>query len=67
VKQRFRDDLREMEALANETLEFMRGIEVHEPVRPIDINALLDVVQSDVMEAGGEVSIIGTAVAPLPG
>jgi signal transduction histidine kinase len=67
VKQRFRDDLLEMEALANETLEFMRGIEVREPVRPIDINALLDVVQADAMEAGGEVSIIGTAVAPLPG
>jgi signal transduction histidine kinase len=67
TKQRFRDDLLEMEALADETLDFMRGIEVQEPVRPIDINALLDVVQSDAMEAGGEVSISGAAVAPLPG
>ncbi|WP_158940846.1 HAMP domain-containing sensor histidine kinase [Burkholderia sp. S171] len=67
LRQRFRADLLEMETLANETLEFMRGIEVREPVRPIDVNALLDVVQSDAMEAGGEISISGAATRPLPG
>jgi len=67
VRAKFTKDLDEMESMVGSTLDFLRGQESGEPVRPVDVMALLESLQSDLAEVGGAVKIEGAAGAPYPG
>jgi signal transduction histidine kinase len=67
MKEKFTKDLDEMESLVGATLDFLHGQESGEPVKPVDIMALLESLQADMAEMGGAVSIGGVAKAPFPG
>ncbi len=64
---RFAKDLGEMEAMVTHTLEYLRDSSARETVAPLDIDALLESLQNDYQETGGEVVIEGAASAPYPG
>jgi signal transduction histidine kinase len=66
-RRRFTRDLDEMESMVGATLDFLRGLETGEAVKPIDVMALLESLQADIAETGGEVTIEGGATAPYPG
>ncbi|MCB5190953.1 HAMP domain-containing protein [Methylobacillus arboreus] len=66
LRDKFRRDLEDMETLISSTVDFMRGVEVHENRHPININAMLQSLQVDAQETGAEVSLYGTA-APIDG
>lgn len=67
TRARFTKDLDEMESMVGATLDFLRGQESGEAVKPVDVMALLESVQADMAEIGGAVSIAGGAPAPYPG
>ncbi|MBI4203420.1 MAG: HAMP domain-containing protein, partial [Betaproteobacteria bacterium] len=67
VKARFVQDLDEMESMVGATLDFLRGLENGEPVKPVDVMALLESLQADMLETGGEVSIQGKSAGPYAG
>jgi signal transduction histidine kinase len=64
---KFTADLQEMEAMVAGALDFLRGMENGEPPRPVDMMALLESLQTDMQESGGEVRITGRTTAPLHG
>jgi signal transduction histidine kinase len=66
-RKRFTRDLDDMESMVGSTLDFLRGLESGEAVKPVDIMALLESLQADLAETGGEVTIKGVAAAPYPG
>lgn len=66
-RKRFTRDLDEMESMVGATLDFLRGLESGEAVKPIDVMALLESLQADLAETGGEVMIEGRAADPYPG
>jgi len=67
LKAKFTKDLDEMESMVGATLDFLRGLENREPVKPVDIMALLESLQADMAEMGGWVRIAGSALKPYPG
>lgn len=67
LQARFAKDLDEMEAMVTHTLEYMRDTTAQQPRQPVDINALLESLQEDYQETGGEVAILGRAAAPYTG
>ncbi len=67
LRARFGRDLDEMEAMVTQTLEYLRDATAREPVQPIDVAALLESLQNDYQETGGEVLIRGGATAPYAG
>jgi signal transduction histidine kinase len=67
LKARFIQDLDEMESMVGATLDFLRGLENGEVIKPVDIMALLESLQADLLETGGEVRIEGKSVVPYPG
>lgn len=62
---RFEADLKEMEAMVSETLDFMRGLGGHEALVPVDLNALLSGLQANQQAMGRQVQVSGQAQAPL--
>jgi signal transduction histidine kinase len=56
-----------MESMVLTTLEFMRGGETAEQVQPVDLTALLESLQADAVELGGQVTLEGSAASPYPG
>lgn len=60
-------DLDEMEMMVNATLDFMRGISNNEERQGIDIMALLESLQEDVLESGRTVEIEGAISEPFFG
>jgi signal transduction histidine kinase len=66
-RHRFTRDLDEMETMVAATLDFLRGLESGEAAKPMDVMALLESLQADLAETGGEVQIEGRAVDPYPG
>jgi signal transduction histidine kinase len=66
LRGKFTRDLEEMEAMVGGTLDFMRGLENEEPVKPVDIMALLESLQADMLEVGGRITIEGAAQRPYP-
>lgn len=64
---RFVQDLDEMESMVGATLDFLRGLESGEAVKPVDVMALLESLQADMLETGGAVSIAGKTTGPYPG
>ncbi len=64
-RQRFESDLKEMEAMVNQTLDFMRGLGGQEARQAVDLNALLAGLAADQRAMGREVQVQGRAQAPL--
>ncbi|HRD96966.1 MAG TPA: ATP-binding protein [Rubrivivax sp.] len=64
-RQRFEADLKEMEAMVSETLDFMRGLGGHEALQPVDLNALAQALQADQQAMGRPVQVQGQAHSPL--
>jgi signal transduction histidine kinase len=67
AKTKFTHDLVEMESMVVATLDFMRGLETGERAQPVDVAALLESLQEDARETGGEVAIEGAAQSPYVG
>ena len=67
LRAKFGNDLQEMEAMVASALDFLRGMDNGEAVRPVDVMALLDSLQADLRETGGAVTIEGRAAGPYPG
>jgi len=67
LRAKFEKDLREMEAMVSDALDFMRGLDPREPQQPLDVMALLESLQADAREVGGKVEIEGAAHAPYLG
>lgn len=65
LRTRFEADLREMEAMVTHTLEFLRGLGGNEPRVPVDVQALLESMQSDNEAMGRTVRIEGQVLSPL--
>jgi signal transduction histidine kinase len=66
-RSRFESDLKEMEAMVSQTLEFMRGQGRHEPRAAVDLDAMLMALQDDNRAMGRELVIEGHARAPYVG
>lgn len=60
-------DLDAMAAMLDATLDYLRGLQSSEAVRPIDINALLASMSEDALVLGRHISIEGRALAPYSG
>ncbi len=67
LRAKFGNDLQEMETMVLSALDFLRGMDNGEPVRPVDVMALLESLQVDLRETGGMVSIEGCAGGPYSG
>jgi signal transduction histidine kinase len=67
TRKRFEADLAEMQAMVQETLDFMRGLGGGEAAQAIDVDALLESLQADQQAMGHEVRIAGRAQAPFTG
>jgi signal transduction histidine kinase len=67
LRSRFTRDLDEMESMVASTLDFLRGLETGEAIKPVDVMALLESLQADMAELGGAVVIEGGAKAPYFG
>lgn len=67
LKKKISQDLAEMEALVHASLEFMKGLETGERPQPVDVMALLESLQADAVELGGQVALQGSAAAPYLG
>lgn len=66
LKRKFTTDLEEMESMVAGTLDFLRGLESGEVVKPVDVMALLESLQADMTEMGRRITIDGTALRPYP-
>lgn len=60
-------DLEAMAAMLDATLDYLRGLQENETVRPIDINALLQSLAADAQLLGRNVAVEGLAAAPYRG
>ncbi len=60
-------DLEAMAQMLDATLDYLRGLQENEVVRPIDINALLYSLAEDSAATGREIAVEGQALAPYPG
>jgi len=67
LKSKIAADLDEMQSMVGGALDFLRGAGSGEPVKPVDMAALLESLQADMQEMGGEVRIEGAALKPFPG
>ena len=59
-------DLSEMESMVSESLDFLRGLHSQEPLRPVDINALLSSLVEDAVDLGQDVGVTGRVSTPYP-
>jgi signal transduction histidine kinase len=67
-RERFEGDLKEMEAMVADTLDFLRGAaEAGQRRQPLDVLALLESLQSDYEAMGRPLAIEGHAEAPYTG
>ena len=64
MQRKFGRDLEEMESMVSATLDFTRGLDHVEPVREVDMMALLESLQADAQELGQRVTVSGQARAP---
>jgi len=67
LRARFEKDLTEMEAMVAGTLDFMHGLGTAEARQPVDVMALIESIQADCEEMGGEVRVEGTVREPYVG
>ncbi len=67
LKVKFSRDLEEMESMVRATLDFLEGSEGGESTMPVDMTALLESLQADLSETGGQVRIEGKPIKPYLG
>lgn len=67
LRDQMASDLESMAAMLDATLDYLRGLQSNEVVRPIDINALLGSMVEDALVIGRVISIEGSALAPYNG
>jgi len=67
LREKFARDLEEMETLVKATLDFLRGFEGGETPKPVDMMALLESLQADLSEMGGQVRLEGQSIKPYYG
>lgn len=66
-RDRLRGDLDEMESMVRSALDAVRGVEVTEPRRGIDLDSMLEGLAEDARDTGQAVVIRGHASAPVSG
>lgn len=66
LRERYSHDLQELEAMVTSTLDFLRGIDNEEPAKPIDVMAMLESLQADLVEAGSQITLEGRTDQPYP-
>ncbi len=67
VREKFNQDLDEMEQMVHATLDFMRGTESGEAQVPVDIVALLEAIQEDMQGLGYRVELKPADLDPYQG
>jgi len=67
LREKFRHELAEMEAMIAATLDVVSGANVEEDRRQVDVDTLVHAVAEDAIEAGGVVEIHGTTTAEIWG
>jgi signal transduction histidine kinase len=67
LRQRFESDLKEMETMVTQALGFMRGLGGDEAPQEVDIDALVDSVESDSEAMGRDVRVEGEARSAYTG
>jgi signal transduction histidine kinase len=67
LRTKFQKDLDDMERMVSETRDVMRGTEVEEQSRPIDVVALIESLQDDAHDAGWRVEIHAAQARPYVG
>ncbi len=67
LRVKIQTDLDDMESMVRATLDFMRGTETKEPSQPLDLTALLESIQSNMREAGGDIELTGRLEKPIQG
>jgi len=67
LRAKFTSDLGEMEAMVGATLDFMRGIDAEGPTVLVDMKALLESLQADLLETGGRITLESGPLKPYPG
>ena len=67
ARERFEADLAEMQAMVQDTLDFLRGLGGGAAPEPVDMDALLASLQADQRAMGREVGVSGNAGAPITG
>ncbi len=60
-------DLDDMERMIDQTLSYLRGDRSDEPLRPVDVVAILETVTDDLTDQGAAVSFTGPRTAVVPG
>jgi signal transduction histidine kinase len=60
-------DVDELRQMAQGTLDFVRGLEDDEAVRPVDVGSLLESLRDDLADLGYVVELTGTALRPYAG
>jgi len=65
LKTKIAADLEETQSMVDGALDYLRGAARDEPVKPVDVTALLESLQADMQVLGGEVTIEGAAAKPL--
>ncbi len=64
---KFVRDLREMEDMVNATLGYMKGLDDREPLRPVDIRALVGALAADSEELHHPIDVRGEPIGPFCG
>ena len=67
LRERYAEDLHELESMVGATLDFLRGIDEKETARAIDVVAMLESIQADLQETGARVTLSGEARSPYVG
>lgn len=68
LRNKFRNDLGEMEHMVSSTLDMLTGAQANGPKQTIDMNALVHAVVQDMAEASGvEIPVTGHATNPFTG
>jgi len=67
LRERYSHDLQELEAMVTSTLDFLRGIDNEEAAKPIDVMAMLESLQADLVEAGSQITLEGRTDQPYTG
>jgi signal transduction histidine kinase len=67
LRERYSQDLAELESMVSSTLDFLRGIHDEEPPKAFDVMALLESLQADLEETGAEVTLEGHTDRPFAG
>jgi len=67
IQARFSKELDEMESMVRGALALFRGLDDDEGSTPIDINALVAILQTEFTEMGADVTVEGKALQPFTG